>query len=86
MQLISAFVFAKRIAQSLYYLKPLAILSGCTAWFVSDLVGNPEDQLSHNEAHIIKVLDDILRIIFKLDLFNMRNIPFSLISLASFIA
>ena len=30
---------------------PLAILCGCTAWFVSDLVGNPEDRFSHNEAH-----------------------------------
>ena len=56
-QLISAFVFAKRIVQSLYFLnfihnfKPLAILSGCTAWFVSDLVGNPEDWFSHTKAH-----------------------------------
>ena len=30
----------------------LAIFCGCTAWFVSDLVENPEDQFSHNEAHI----------------------------------
>ena len=26
-------------------------LCGCTARFVSDLVGNPEDRFSHNEAH-----------------------------------
>ena len=26
--------------------------SGCTARFVSDLVGNPEDRFSHNEAHV----------------------------------
>ena len=32
--------------------KPLAIFCGCTAWFVSDLVGNPEDRFSHNQAHI----------------------------------
>ena len=32
--------------------KPLAIFRGCTARFVSDLVGNPEDRFSHNEAHI----------------------------------
>ena len=32
--------------------KPLAIFSDCTARFVSDLVGNPEDRFSHNEAHI----------------------------------
>ena len=31
--------------------KPLTILCGCTAWFVSDLVENPEDRFSHNEAH-----------------------------------
>ena len=31
--------------------KPLAIFCGCTAWFTSDLVGNPEDRFSHNEAH-----------------------------------
>ena len=30
----------------------LAILCGCTDWFVSDLVGNPEDRLSQNEALI----------------------------------
>ena len=32
--------------------KSLAIFCGCTAWFVSDLVGNPEDRFSQNEAHI----------------------------------
>ena len=32
--------------------RPLAILCGCTAWLVWDLVGNPEDRFSHNEAHI----------------------------------
>ena len=32
--------------------KPLAILCGCAARFVSDLVGNPEDRFSHNEAQI----------------------------------
>ena len=31
-------------------LKPLAIFSDGTAWFVSDMVGNPEDLFSHNEA------------------------------------
>ena len=33
--------------------KPLAIFCGCTARFVSDLVGNPEDRFSQNEAHIM---------------------------------
>ena len=31
--------------------KLLAIFCGCTAWFVSDLVENPEDRFSQNEAH-----------------------------------
>ena len=47
-ELISAFVFATWIVQSLYFLnqnfKSLAIFSGCTAQLVSDLVKNPEDQ------------------------------------------
>ena len=32
--------------------KPLAIFYSCTARFVSDLVGNPEDRFSHNEAQL----------------------------------
>ena len=32
--------------------KPLTIFCSCTAWFVSDQVGNPEDRVSHNEAQI----------------------------------
>ena len=49
-KLISAFVFAIRIVQSLNYLtyirnfKPLSIFCGCTARFVSDQVRNPEDR------------------------------------------
>ena len=31
---------------------PLVILCGRAAWFVSDLVGNPEDRFSHNEAQL----------------------------------
>ena len=38
------FAYAKTKAQ--------IILGGCTARFVADLVGNPEDRFSHNEAHI----------------------------------
>ena len=34
------------------YSKPLAIFCGCTAWFVWDLVGNPEDRFSLDVAHI----------------------------------
>ena len=32
----------------------LAMFCGCTARFVSDLVGNPEDRFSHNEAQLQK--------------------------------
>ena len=42
--------------QSLCFLnpnfKPLAIFSDCTARFVSDLVGNPEDRFSHNKTQM----------------------------------
>ena len=31
----------------------LAIFCGCTAWFVWDLVGNPEDRFSHNETRFV---------------------------------
>ena len=34
-------------------LGPLAIFYGCAAWFVSDLVGNPEDRFSHVEAQLV---------------------------------
>ena len=57
-KLIRAFVFATKIVQSLYFLNPKfqvsSHLSGCTARFVSDLVGNPEDWFSHNEAQMSK--------------------------------
>ena len=33
--------------------KPLANSCDCTARFVSDQVGNPEDRFSHDEAQII---------------------------------
>ena len=35
--------------------KPLAIFCDCTAGFVSDQVGNPEDWFSHNEVHISSI-------------------------------
>ena len=37
-----------------YEYKPLAIFYGSTAWFMSDLVGNPEDWFSH-EAHLMTI-------------------------------
>ena len=41
------------LLSSLRNFKPLAIFCGCTARFVSDLVGNPEDRFSQNEAHLM---------------------------------
>ena len=38
--------------QFLYFLKPLAILSGCTTLFTKDLVKNPEDRFFHEVAHM----------------------------------
>ena len=64
-KLISAFVFAIRKVQFLFYLNLKFQASSHLLWlyspFVSDLVGNPEDRFSHNEAHMDKtaVLNDI---------------------------
>ena len=33
--------------------KPLAIFCGCSVWFVSNLVGNPEDRFSRHLAQCI---------------------------------
>ena len=58
-KLISAFVSTIRTYSTIPPLsgfrnsKPLAIFRDSTAWFVSDMVENPEDQFSQNEAHII---------------------------------
>ena len=50
-KLISAFVFATRKVQSLYFINPklkhLAIFFDCTARFVSDVVKNLEDRFSY---------------------------------------
>ena len=35
-----------------FNLKSLATFCGCTAWFVSDLVGIPENRFSHNAAYM----------------------------------
>ena len=52
-KLISAFVFAIRIVQSLYYLNPKFQASSHFLWLYSPVcVGNPEDRFSHNEAHL----------------------------------
>ena len=39
--------------------KPLAIFCDCPVRFVSDLIGNPEDRFSHNEAQTISVIQII---------------------------
>ena len=54
-QLFSAIVFATQMVQFSYEIqnfKPLAIFCGRTARFVSDLVGNPEDEFSLDAAHL----------------------------------
>ena len=63
-KLISAFVFATRIVHSFFFLnpkfQPLAIFCGYTGRFVWDLVGNPEDQFSHNEAQMCEQTVNVL--------------------------
>ena len=64
-QLISGFCFRYTdstipLLSEFKNFKPLAIYSDCTARFVSDLVGNPEDRFSHNEVHILLVLVSVL--------------------------
>ena len=56
-KLISAFVFATWIVRSIFYLNPKSQASSHSVavqpGIVLDLVGNPEDRFSHNEAHIL---------------------------------
>ena len=58
-KLISAFVFATPIVQSLYFLIPKFQASSHLLWLYSpsDLVGNPDDRFSHKEAHIISAAE-----------------------------
>ena len=55
-KLISAFVFATQIVQSLYFLKLKFQASSHLLWLYSTVCvrpgGNPEDRFSQNEAHI----------------------------------
>ena len=51
-------------------IKRLAIFCGCTAWFVSDLVGNPEDRFSRDEAHFIILQDQRVEVLFPMLLVN----------------
>ena len=58
-KLINAFVFATRIVQFLFFLnpkfQPSKLLCDCTAWFLSDLVGNPEVGFSRITAQFSSV-------------------------------
>ena len=52
-KLISAFVFATRIVQSLYFLNPKFQASSRLLWLYSPVcVGNPASRFSQNEAHM----------------------------------
>ena len=55
-QLISAYVFATQIAQSLFYLNPKfqgsSFLCDCTGWSMLDLFRNPEYRFSRIAASI----------------------------------
>ena len=59
-KLISVFVFATRIVQSLYFLNPKFQVSSHLLWLyspvVSDLVTNPEDLFSDVAAQMIEGL------------------------------
>ena len=55
-KLISAFVFAIRIVQSLYYLNPIFQASSHLLWLLySPVCVGPGRKPSHNEAHIVKM-------------------------------
>ena len=63
-KLISAFVFATRKVQSLYFLNQKFQISSHLLWlyasrFLRDQVRNPEDQFSHNEAQILQCQSDL---------------------------
>ena len=45
------------------------LFSGCTAQFLSDLVGNPEDWFSHNEAQMANSTD-----VWVQSIFNTRQV------------
>ena len=50
--------------------KPLAIFCGCTGLFVSDLVKNPEDRFSHNEAQLRVMSAPFLRSVTVFQMFG----------------
>ena len=65
MQLISAYVFATQIVQTLNFLNlkfqaSSHLLWQKSGWFVSDLVGNPEDRFSRHASQFMCITDDNL--------------------------
>ena len=64
--------FAIQIVQTLFFLnfKPLTIFCGCTVRFVSDLVGNPEDQFSHVKHASFNIVMYIVINVFTLNLIS----------------
>ena len=71
-QLISAFVFATWIVQSLYFLNPKfqtsSLFCGCAAWFMSELFGNSEDRFSHDTAQMLNCSDLVQRSLLRSDI------------------
>ena len=45
--------FRQRCKMLYLYVSVAILLGGCTAQFMSDLVGTPEDRFSHNEAQML---------------------------------
>ena len=50
---------------SFLHMRKKAHISCAAAWFVSDLVGNPEDRFSHDEAHIFSRQEPKLSTLFQ---------------------
>ena len=44
--------------------KTLPCFCGCTDWFASTLVANPEDRFSHDEAQIIPECENLIHIFY----------------------
>ena len=57
--------------------KPLAILCDFTAQFASDLVGNPKDRFSHNEAHLTVVILTVITFYRNVMLFSFFQLGYA---------
>ena len=65
-QLISAFVFASCIVRSLFYLKPKFQASSHLLWLYIPVCVGPGRRFSHNEAHFINELYNMMVCVFSL--------------------